>query len=151
MRYVIFSLVAILFAYNTHAQTTRVIHGDTVIVNKTETETTTLTNKRTGKVETFTYVEQMPQALYDVNVYLAKNMVYPEDAKQEGFSGKIIVKFIIDIDGSIDSPRVLKQIPPSIEKEVIRVIKSMPAWEPAIQNGKPIRCPYTLPINIHLD
>ena len=148
MRYILFFLVAILFAYNAHGQTTRVIHGDTVIVNKTGGETTTLTNKQTGIVETFTYVEQMPQAPYDVNAYLAKNMRYPEDAIEDGITGKVIVLFKVDVAGAIDSVRVLRPTHPSLEKEVIRVVKSMPAWRPAMYKGKPVQSPYTLPIHI---
>lgn len=146
MRYVLFFLVAILFAYNTHAQTTRVIHGDTIIVNKTGGETTTLTNKQTGIVETFTYVEQMPQAPYDVNAYLAKNMVYPEDAKQEGISGKVIVKFIVRASGTIDSAYVARGIYPSIDKEALRLVRAMPPWDPGVQNGKPVDVNYMMPV-----
>ena len=151
MRYVLFFLVVILFAYNAHGQTTRVIHGDTIIVNKTGGETTTLTNKQTGIVETFTYVEQMPQAPYDVNAYLAKNMVYPEDAKQEGISGKVIVKFIVRASGTIDSAYIARGIYPSIDKEALRLVRAMPPWEPGIQNGKPVDVNYTMPIIFKLE
>ncbi|HEY9177319.1 MAG TPA: energy transducer TonB, partial [Flavipsychrobacter sp.] len=95
--------------------------------------------------------EQMPQALYDVNVYLAKNMVYPEDATQERISGKVVVKFIVRASGSIDSVRIHRGIYPSMDKEAIRLVTAMPPWKPGIQNGKPVDVNYMLPVTFKLE
>lgn len=151
MRYILFILLGIPLAYSAHGQNIRVIHGDTVIISKTDAATTTVTNKQTGKVETFTYVEQMPQAPYDVNAYLAKNLVYPEDAKQQGVSGKVIVKFIIRANGTIDSAYVARGIYPSIDKEALRLITGMPPWKPGILNDKPVDVHYTMPVIFKLE
>lgn len=142
----------LLFLYHTSpGQTARIVNGDTVIIHKQDSVTTTLTNKQTGKVETFTYVEQMPQAPYDVNAYLAKNMIYPEDAKQEGVSGKVIVKFIIRANGNIDSVYLARGIYPSIDKEALRLITGMPPWKPGILNDKPVDVHYTMPVIFKLE
>ncbi len=142
----------LLFLYHTSSgQTARIINGDTVIIHKQDSVTTTLTNKQTRRVETFTYVEQMPQAPYDVNEYLAKNMRYPEDAKQEGISGQAVVKFIVRASGSIDSVRIHRGIYPPIDKEALRLITTMPPWKPGVHNGKPVDVNYMLPVTFKLD
>lgn len=151
MRCIPYIFVAILSVHNADAQTTRVIHGDTVVVKRTDAATTTLTSKKTDKVETFTYIEQMPEPPYDVNAYLAKNMIYPEDAKQDRVSGKVIVKFIIRANGSIDSAYVARGIYPSIDKEALRLITGMPPWKPGILNDKPVDVHYTMPVIFKLE
>jgi len=105
----------------------------------------------TNKLEVFTYIEQMPEPPYDVNAYLAKNMIYPEDAKQDGVSGKVIVKFIIRANGSIDSAYVARGIYPSIDKEALRLITGMPPWKPGILNDKPVDVHYTMPVIFKLE
>lgn len=142
----------LLFLYHTSSgQTARIINGDTVIIHKQDAATTTFTNKQTGKVETFTYIEQMPEPSYDIKAYLANNMRYPEDAKQEGVSGKVIVKFIIRANGSIDSAYVARGIYPSVDKEALRLITGMPPWKPGILNGKPVDVHYIMPVIFKLE
>lgn len=142
----------LLFLYHTSSgQRARIINGDTVIIHKQDSVTTTLTSKHTGRVETFTYVEQMPEPQYDVKAYLAKNMVYPDDAKQEGVSGKVVVKFIVHASGTIDSVSIHRGVYPSINKEAIRLVTQMPRWKPGVQNGKPVDVNYMMLIIFKLE
>lgn len=108
-------------------------------------------NDDTNKPEVFTYVEQMPQAPYDVNAYLAKNMIYPDDAKQEGISGRVVVKFIVRANGNIDSVRIQRGVYPSIDKEALRLVRAMPPWKPGIQNGEPVDVNYMMPVIFKLE
>lgn len=66
----------------------------------------------------------------------------------EGLKGKVIISFVIDIDGKIVDIKVLKDIGYGTGKEAIRVLKLCPKWTPGKQDGKPVRVAYTLPINI---
>lgn len=143
MLYNITIAIACLFCADTFAQI-----GESTIRRG---DTTVIYDKVTGKEEIFTYVEQMPQAPYDVLAYLAKNIQLPGDAVSEGISGKVYVKFIIRQDGSIDSARVVRGLSPSLDKEVLRVIRAMPPWKPGRQNGKAVDVYYTLPVTIRLE
>ena len=102
----------------------------------------------------FVVVESMPefpggqQALFK---YLAENVKYPVIAQENGIQGRVICQFVVNKDGSIvDVVAVRSSGEPSLDKEAIRVIKSMPKWKPGKQRGKPVRVKYTVPVNFRL-
>ena len=64
--------------------------------------------------------------------------------------GKVIVQFVVNKDGSIVDPVVVRSVDPYLDKEALRVIKTMPKWKPGKQRGKPVRVSYTVPINFRL-
>ena len=66
--------------------------------------------------------------------------------QENGTQGRVIVQFIIDKDGSIINPTVVRGIDPYLDKEAIRVIKIMPKWKPGMQRGRAVRVKYTLPV-----
>lgn len=97
----------------------------------------------------FEVVEKMPSfpggpgAMYD---FLAKNIKYPEVAVECGIQGSVIVTFIVKKDGSLSDVRVAKSVDPSLDKEAVRVVKSMPKWIPGIEKGKYVNVKFTLPV-----
>ena len=102
----------------------------------------------------FQVVESMPdfpggqQALFK---YLAENVKYPVIAQENGIQGRVICQFVVNKDGSIvDVVAVRSSGEASLDKEAIRVIKSMPKWKPGKQRGKPVRVKYTVPVNFRL-
>ena len=102
----------------------------------------------------FVVVESMPefpggqQALFK---YLADNVKYPVIAQENGIQGRVICQFVVNKDGSIvDVVAVRSSGEASLDKEAIRVIKSMPKWKPGKQRGKPVRVKYTVPVNFRL-
>ena len=102
----------------------------------------------------FQVVENMPefpggqQALFK---YLAENVKYPVIAQENGIQGRVICQFVVNKDGSIvDVVAVRSSGEPSLDKEAIRVIQSMPKWKPGKQRGKPVRVKYTVPVNFRL-
>ena len=102
----------------------------------------------------FVVVESMPefpggqQALFK---YLADNVKYPVIAQENGIQGRVICQFVVNKDGSIvDVVAVRSSGEPSLDKEAIRVIQSMPKWKPGKQRGKPVRVKYTVPVNFRL-
>ncbi|HEY9176872.1 MAG TPA: energy transducer TonB, partial [Flavipsychrobacter sp.] len=103
--------------------------------------------------EVFTYVEQMPDPGYSVNAYLAKNIKYPPAAKENGISGRVAIKFVVNEDGSISGVQVAggRRLGGGLEEEAMRVVKTMPAWKPGKQNGRPVKVYYTLPVNFKLE
>ena len=102
----------------------------------------------------FVVVEKMPefpggqQALFK---YLSENVKYPVIAQENGIQGRVICQFVVNRDGSIVDVEVVRSGgDPSLDKEAIRVIKSMPKWKPGKQRGKPVRVKYTVPVNFKL-
>ena len=102
----------------------------------------------------FVVVETMPefpggqQALFK---YLSENVKYPVIAQENGIQGRVICQFVVNRDGSIvDVVAVRSSGEPSLDKEAIRVIKSMPKWKPGKQRGKAVRVKYTVPVNFKL-
>ena len=102
----------------------------------------------------FVIVESMPefpggqQALFK---YLSENVKYPVIAQENGIQGRVICQFVVNKDGSIVDVEVVRSGgDPSLDKEAVRVIKSMPKWKPGKQRGKPVRVKYTVPVNFKL-
>ncbi|MBP6260342.1 MAG: energy transducer TonB [Paludibacter sp.] len=101
----------------------------------------------------FQVVEKMPSfpggdaALFK---FLGDNVKYPVIAQENGVQGRVICQFVVNRDGSIVDVEVVRSVDASLDKEAIRVIKSMPKWSPGQQRGKPVRVKYTLPVNFKL-
>ncbi|NDP20960.1 MAG: energy transducer TonB [Paludibacter sp.] len=82
--------------------------------------------------------------------FLSNNVKYPVIAQENGIQGRVICQFVVNKDGSIVDVEVVRSVDASLDKEAIRVIKSMPKWSPGKQRGKPVRVKYTLPVNFKL-
>jgi protein TonB len=67
-------------------------------------------------------------------------------AREMGMEGKVYVQFTVEKDGSIGDVKIMRGFDRECEREVIRVIKLMPNWEPGMQEGKPVRTRFTLPV-----
>ena len=99
-------------------------------------------------------VEQMPvfpggkEAL---NPYIAKNIKYPIEAEKAGIQGRVHAAFIIEKDGSVTGARIIRTVDPQLDAEAMRIIRNMPKWTPGMQDGKPVRVKYLLPVNFRLD
>lgn len=101
----------------------------------------------------FTVVENDPEfpggmeALYK---YLRDNIKYPQLARDNNITGRVYVTFVVERDGSIANPRVLKDIGGGCGAEAVRVVKSMPKWTPGKQRGKAVRVQFNLPVSFNL-
>jgi len=82
--------------------------------------------------------------------YLSTHIKYPAIAEENGVQGRVVCSFVVERDGSITNVTVVKSVDPSLDKEAVRVIKSMPLWNPGRQNGNPLRVRYTCPITFRL-
>ena len=99
----------------------------------------------------FDVVEQQPTFKEgDVRAWLARNMQYPPVAAENGIQGRVVVGFVVERDGSISHVQVLRGVDPSLDKEAVRVVKSMPKWNPGMQNGSPVRVKYNVPVQFKL-
>lgn len=82
--------------------------------------------------------------------WLSTQINYPADAAEAGITGRVIVSFVIEKDGSISNARVVRSIHPSLDAEAIRIVKTMPKWIPGKNNGQPVRVEYIMPISFKL-
>lgn len=78
--------------------------------------------------------------------WIQEHIKYPESCCVNIPQGRVVVSFIVEKDGSLDSIKVRKSPDPLLSKEAIRVVKEMPKWKPARWDGKVIRSIYLLPI-----
>lgn len=100
--------------------------------------------------EVFMTVETMPQfpgGTKALMKYLSENMKYPPKAQQQGIQGRVFVNFVVDTDGKIINVTIMRGVHPLLDKEAIRIVKTMPKWIPGTQRGKKVKVSYTLPIN----
>lgn len=85
-----------------------------------------------------------------LNSFIASNIKYPATAQENGIEGVVTLQFVVKADGSIGSIKVVRMIDPDLEAEAIRLVKSMPAWIPAEENGKAVDSTVTLPVKFTL-
>lgn len=129
------------------ASTTDVYWVDIQEVDIAETDSTD---------EVFWVVDQRPEypggeaALME---YLRSNLQYPENCKKNKVQGRVLISFVVNKDGSIVEPAVVKSAGPAgveLDVEALRVVSSMPAWTPGMQNGEAVRVQYTIPVVFQL-
>ncbi|HVW97690.1 MAG TPA: TonB family protein [Mucilaginibacter sp.] len=95
----------------------------------------------------------MPEPVGGVSAwtkFLNKNLRYPATAQEEGMSGKVWLSFIIEKDGHLSNIVIDKGAGYGFDEEALRVLKLAKAWKPGMQNGRPVRVKYSIPINFQL-
>lgn len=93
---------------------------------------------------------EFPGGIQALMQWLSMNVRYPEDAMKNDAQGRVIVKFVVNPDGSISDPTVLKSVEPSLDQEAIRVVMAMPKWEAAENHGQKVASYFNLPIAFKL-
>ena len=98
----------------------------------------------------FTVAEQMPSFKGNVNQWLSTHISYPAVAAENNIQGRVIVKFVVGKDGSVSQAQIVRGVDASLDKEALRVVNSMPKWNPGMNNGQPANVWFTLPITFKL-
>ena len=114
--------------------------------------TSTAQTKKNNMV--YDVVEVMPQfpgGQIAMLKYIMENIKYPKQIMEEGIQGRVTVSFIVEKDGRVSNVRLLRSVQSALDKEAIRVVKSMPKWTPGKQNGKPVRVRFNLPVMFKLN
>ncbi|WP_329903975.1 TonB family protein [Porphyromonas pogonae] len=83
--------------------------------------------------------------------WMKDNLNYPEIAQENNVQGKVIVRFVVERDGSISNVEVARGVDPQLDKEAMRMVKAMPKWKPGMQQGKAVRARFTLPVVFKLN
>lgn len=103
--------------------------------------------------EVFVVVEEMPRfpgGDSTLMKFIYSNLRYPEEAKTKNIQGRVILRFCVNYMGNVEQVGVLKSVDPALDYEAIRVIKSLPQWNPGKQGGKPVNTWYSVPVTFSL-
>jgi TonB family protein len=109
-----------------------------------------------GHDDIFVVVDEMPefiagQGVEPFKVWIAKNLVYPDEAKEKGISGKIFVNFVVDEEGNVVNAKVIHAVHPILDQAALKLIRSSPKWEkPGVQKGSKVKVVFTFPITYAL-
>lgn len=101
----------------------------------------------------YNVIDQMPEfpgGMDKLLQFINDNMKYPTKAQTEGMQGKVIVQFIIDEDGYIIEPNIVRSVESSLDNEALRLIKMLPQWKPGTLKGKAVKVKYTVPVAFKL-
>jgi periplasmic protein TonB len=123
---------------------------------------THITPPDTSEPEVFNIVEKMPAwyscekneneeerykcTSYAMQTFLAKNIIYPTKARDNGITGTVYVTFIINEDGKVINAKILRGISDQLDEEALRVINKMPTWQPGVQKGNPVSVQFNVPV-----
>ena len=119
-------------------------HKDEIIVEE---------KKPVEENKVFTAVEQMPQfpgGEAELMKYIQKNLKYPPVAMENNIQGRVVVQFVVTKTGKIGEVKVARGRDPDLDKEAVRVVKSLPDFIPGKMNGQSVNVWYTLPITFKL-
>ncbi len=106
-----------------------------------------------NSIKDFASVEVLPEfsgGMAGWGKYLQKNLKYPPMARENNITGRVIMSFVVEKNGQLTDIKVLRGIGGGCDEEASRVLKNAPAWKPGIQNGRPVRVAYTMPIFFQL-
>lgn len=105
----------------------------------------------TGKV--YDLVDEMPSfpgGLEELYKWIDNNVQYPAVARENGIEGRVILKFIVEKDGSLSDSTVIHSVHPMVDREALRLVGQMPKWNPGRRAGVSVRVRYCLPIKFKL-
>lgn len=138
-------ILTVFISFNSYAE----LKSTALSVENILTDSTKSKKDKTTSGLVYTVIEQMPQfpggekALY---AFINQNIHYPEEAYKNKIEGSVVVQFVVSETGKIMNARVVRKVSTELDQEALRVINSLPAWEPGKQNGKAVAVYYTLPI-----
>jgi TonB family protein len=121
-------------------------NGRKVPVYKLKDKNYVIVGADTSEVVIEAYPEY-PGGKQALATYLSQHVTYPKTARKDKVSGNVVVNFVITTQGNIDSVTVAQSVREDLDAEAVRVIRNMPPWKPATQNGKPVNARLSLPIN----
>ena len=100
--------------------------------------------------QVYTVAEVMPTFKGNLNKWLSENLRYPKDAVSRKEQGRVMVRFIVTDKGEVIQPEIVRSVSPSLDKEALRVVSNMPAWNPGRNGNKKVATKYTLPVKFSL-
>ena len=117
-------------------------------------ETNAQLSESPGEEDVYLVVEESPEFPGGTNAlmgYLRDNMVIPDSCLENNIQGRVLVTFIVEKDGSITKPEVIKSVNHLLDAEALRLVSAMPKWKPGKQNGETQRVKFTIAVNFRKD
>jgi len=111
-------------------------------------------NKLDTSGHIFDIVDKMPEFPGGISAlmrYLETHIKYPEEAKANHCTGRVVINFVVEKDGTVSNVNVFRGVCPSLDKEAVKVVAQMPQWVPGYKNGKPVRVSFYLPIKFSME
>ena len=102
----------------------------------------------------FDVMDKMPEfpgGMKALPNFIENNIQYPAEAQKKGIQGRVTVQFIVDENGYIIEPNIVRSVEPSLDKEALRIIKMLPQWKPGTLKGKAVKVKYTVPVAFKLN
>ena len=109
--------------------------------------------KKVFKGKVYDLVDEMPSfpgGLEELYKWIDNNVQYPAVARENGIEGRVILKFIVEKDGSLSDSTVIHSVHPMVDREALRLVGQMPKWNPGKRAGIPVRVRYCLPIKFKI-
>ena len=144
----ILPVIALLLFFNSMFQTQAATGNE---MNDVQQPPATTQDKPERQI--FNHVEIMPQfpgGEVALMKWLQENIAYPKEAAEKGIQGRVVIRFVVTPDGSIEDLEILRPLDPLCDEEAVRVAKIMPKWIPGKQNGNPVYVYYSLPVVFRL-
>ena len=85
-----------------------------------------------------------PSGISGLSKFLNENV--SPSVLEKGLHGRVFASFVVEKDGSLSDFKIVKSLDPDLDKETLRLLKSMPRWSPGTINGEPVRVKYTVPV-----
>lgn len=104
----------------------------------------------TAKAKEYIAVDQMPSFKGNVNVWIMQNLKYPAEAVKNNEHGRVVVRFLVSKTGKVIKPAVIRGVSPALDAEALRIVSSMPDWNPGYQDGKPADVWFVLPVSFSM-
>lgn len=109
---------------------------------------------RKNSTRIYSVVEEMPEYPGGMKAfvnYLKRKLVYPPQAKKENLEGVVAVQFVVEKDGRITSPTIVRSLRADMDSAALTAIRNMPNWIPARENGMRVRCKYSVPVQFKIE
>ena len=126
---------------------------DNTTVEVVKIEQTATVEEEMEDAPVFVLVEEMPEfpgGPAAITKFIGENTKYPAIAVENGIQGKVYVSFVVNAKGKVENVKIVRGVDPSLDKEAVRVIESMPMWKPGKQRNKPVKVSYTMPVTFKL-
>ena len=130
----------------------RLLNITTFLQHPDEPYTVIMYRKNSTRI--YSVVEEMPEYPGGMKAfvnYLKRKLVYPPQAKKENLEGVVAVKFVVEKDGRITSPTVVRSLRADMDSAALTAIRNMPNWIPAREHGMRVRCKYSVPVQFKIE
>lgn len=130
----------------------RLLNITTFLQHPDEPYTVIMYRKNSTRI--YSVVEEMPEYPGGMKAfvnYLKRKLVYPPQAKKENLEGVVAVQFVVEKDGRITSPTVLRSLRADMDSAALTAIRNMPNWIPAREHGMRVRCKYSVPVQFKIE